>query len=170
MQDGTNGTGTVPAPTGPLTVKDAALYLGIGERAVRKRIAAGTLQADHIDGIWRVWPDAEPPNGTDGTETGPEQGRSSTEPRNRATEPRTEPSPALAVMDRLVAPLVAELGTARERIEDLARENGTLRERLAHAESAQDTPATPLAPEPTPTPSARPGPSWRARALRWLRG
>lgn len=175
MQDGTNGTGTGPAPPGPLTVKDAALYLGIGERAVRKRIAAGTLQADHIDGIWRVWPYVEPDNGTNGTGTGPEQGRGSTEPRNRAAEPPAEPSQALAVMDHLVSPLVAELGAARQRIEDLARENGRLQAELdalhaqADAQPASAPPAVPVGPEPTPTPSARPTPSWRARALRWLR-
>jgi len=167
MQDGPNGTGTGPARTGPLTVKDAALYLGIGERAVRKRIAAGTLHADHIDGIWRVWPDAGPDNGIG---TGPEQGRPLRGPRNRAAEPLAEPSPALAVMDRLVAPLVAELAEARRTIERLATENGTLRERLAHAESARDASAAPIGPEPTPPLTARPAPSWRARALRWLRG
>ncbi len=175
MQDGTNGTGTGPARTGPLTVKDAALYLGIGERAVRKRIAAGTLQADHIDGIWRVWPDVEPSDGTDGTGTGPEQGRPLRGPRNRATEPRAEPSPALAVMDRLVAPLVAELGDARQRIEDLARENGRLQAALdalraqVNTQPASAPPAAPIGPEHTPPRPTRPAPSWRARALRWLR-
>lgn len=67
------------------------------------------------------------------------------------------------------APLATELAEARRTIERLATENGALRERLAHAERVQDTPAAPVAPPPTSSPTARPAPSWRSRALRWLR-
>jgi len=56
----TTERGPVPAPAGPLTVKEAAAHLGIGERAVRKRIAAGTLYAEQIDGEWQVYPRAVP--------------------------------------------------------------------------------------------------------------
>ncbi len=66
-------------------------------------------------------------------------------------------------------PLASELAEARRTIERLATENGTLRERLAHAEVAQDAPTPPVGPEPTPPPAARRAPSWRSRALRWLR-
>lgn len=65
-------------------------------------------------------------NGTNGTGIGPKQGRSPTKPRNRAVEPSVEQGLAGAVMERLVAPLVAEVSAARQRIEELARENGHL--------------------------------------------
>jgi len=159
-----------------LTVKEAARHLGVGERAVRKRIAAGTLMADHIDGIWRVWPEASPDHGTNGTGTGPEQGHGPAAPRNRAVEPPAEPFQALAVMDRLVAPLVAELSAARLRIEDLARENGRLQadnDALRAAQAPTAAPPASVAPSPSPAPRppdmARGAPSWRVRALRWLR-
>lgn len=66
------------------------------------------------------------------------------------------------------APLATELAEARRTIERLAVENGALRERLTHAERPQDAPAAPVAPEPTPPPSARDA-SLRVRVLRWLR-
>jgi len=79
-------------------------------------------------------------------------------------------SGSAALIAGVVAPLVADLAEARRTIERLATENGALRERLAHAERARDASAAPIGPEPTPPLTARPAPSWRAWALRWLRG
>lgn len=87
---------------------------------------------------------------------------------------------AATLMQEMVRQVVAPLAEANERqaveltrLHDLARQQaeelGVLRERLAHAERAQDVPAAPVAPERTPTPTVRPTSSWRARALRWLR-
>ncbi len=87
---------------------------------------------------------------------------------------------AATLMQEMVRQVVAPLAEANERqaveltrLHDLARQQaeelGVLRERLAHAERAQDAPASPVAPEPIPMPTARPAPSWRTRALRWLR-
>jgi len=87
---------------------------------------------------------------------------------------------AATLMQEMVRQVVAPLAEANERqaveltrLHVLARQQaeelGVLRERLAHAERAQDVPAAPVVPERTPPPTARPAPSWQARALRWLR-
>ena len=65
--------------------------------------------------------------------------------------------------------LIAELVAT---IQQQAEEIGVLRERLRALDAphvAQGTPAPPVAPEPPPLPRVRPTPSWRSRALRWLR-
>lgn len=111
---GTNGTGPGPVPTGPISTKDAATYFGITERAVRKRIHAGTLMGEQIAGQWVVYPQAV------------RQGRPPWIP-----EPLAEQSGAAAVMERLVAPLVAQIAAQGAQIGDLREELGrerTLRE------------------------------------------
>lgn len=73
----------------------------------------------------------------------------------------TAPSVSAAIVADLVATIQRQ-----------AEEIGVLRERLRVLDAphaAQDAPAPPVAPEPTPPPSARRAPSWRSRALRWLR-
>lgn len=86
---------------------------------------------------------------------------------------------AATLMQEMVRQVVAPLAEANARqaveltrLHELARQQaeelGVLRERLAHVERVQDTPTAPVAPEPAPPPSARPAPSWRSRALRWL--
>ncbi len=161
--------GPVPAPAGPLTVKDAAIYLGIGERAVRKRIAAGTLYGEQIDGEWQVYPRAIPVGSASGST---EQFRRAEEPRNKATEPLTEPSgesAAVAVMERIVSPLVAqlaaqttqlgdlreELGRTQEQRDQARRELANLRTQLAHVEAAPPHAPTPQARPIVPPPRAR---------------
>ncbi len=47
-------TGTGPE-RGPVTVAEAARVLGISERAVRKRITAGTLRASPVGRSYDVW-------------------------------------------------------------------------------------------------------------------
>ncbi len=105
-----------------ISTTDAAHRLGISTRAVRKRIAAGTLRGQMIDGVWSVQLGPEPM-------AAPEQGHSESELRNRPwATPDVPPLPApfpgqgqaiAAVMEQWIAPLAA-------RIEELARENGTL--------------------------------------------
>ncbi len=102
-----------------------------------------------------------------------------------------------ATLEQVVAPLVAELTDARYRIEELARENGTLIERLRALEAARDasggsgeasTPPEPaaaptaptaarppmpsaprLVPRPVPQTAPRPAPSVAARLARLAR-
>ena len=127
---GTTERGPVPAPAGPLTVKEAAAHFGIGERAVRKRIAAGTLYAEQIDGEWQVYPRAVPIGSAHGSA---ELFRTATEPRNCSAEPpsKSGESAAVAVMERMVSPLVAQLAAQTAQLGDLREELGrerTLRE------------------------------------------
>ncbi len=84
------GTGPAPVPErGPLTVPEAARTLGISERAVRKRIQAGTLRATPRGRSFDVYlPGA--PAGTTGPE-GPERDRSAGE---RGPEPAAHERPS----------------------------------------------------------------------------
>ena len=96
------GTGTAGSGTGSgVSVAAAAAALGIGERAVRKRIAAGTIAASQTAGGWVVYLDSEP-----STEPGPEQGR------HRGTGA----APALDQRDVRIAALEAELAAVREEL------------------------------------------------------
>lgn len=114
-----------PMETGLISASEAARRLGISGRAVRKRIASGTLKGTMIDGAWHVRLGPEPV-------TEPEQGRLEPERGNRSgstpsvppliTSPRSQFD---AVMQEWIAPLAA-------RIETLARENGELAADLRH--------------------------------------
>ncbi len=172
---GTKGTGTGPVPPGPLSVNDAADLLGITPRAVRKRIAAGTLYAQLIDGGYKVFPEFQPTKGTGTAPGSPEQFRSSAEPRNRAAELLTEPSGAAAVMERLVAPLVAQIAAQGVQIGDLREQLGRLEEQRDQACRDADelrrqlsthaaTSAPPSAAPPSPAPH-RPPDRRRPRSL-----
>lgn len=113
---------SVPGPE-LVPVAAAAIHFGITERAVRKRIAAGTLRGVMIDRAWHVQL-AEPAEE-------PEQGRGSAGSRNRNSSGPVPPTssavqqPATAIMQEWIAPLAA-------RIEALARENGELEADLRH--------------------------------------
>jgi hypothetical protein len=96
------GTGTAPGtgpepppPTGPLTVSEAAALLGITPRAVRKRLAAGELRGQLVDGAWLVWipVDVEPRPDPAGDRADRGQGAGSAVPRCAEPEPQAEPAP-----------------------------------------------------------------------------
>lgn len=69
-----NQTEPAPEPNGTdrYSVTEAAALLSISERAVRKRIAAGTLHAERIGGRWRIHFDREPEPDSTSTGTKPE--------------------------------------------------------------------------------------------------
>lgn len=171
---GTKGTGPGPVPTGPLSTKEAASYFGITERAIRKRIHVGTLMGEQIAGQWVVYPHAvrqgRPPRN-------PAQGRRTEEQRPWAEEPGPEPTSAVAVMERLVSPLMAQIATQSAQLGDLREQLGrerTLREQ-AEARTTElerqlaARQAMPAAPPPPPPAPARPYPGHdRFRVLRWL--
>ena len=85
--------------------------------------------------------------------------------------------------ESLMAPLVAELAVYRERLEVLARENGTLAERLAGLERVRDAAMAhaaelearlsvpPAVPDPKPDPFPQPNPPspnvMSSRLRRW---
>ncbi len=162
--NGTKGTGTGPVPSGPLSVKDAALYYGITERAVRKRIHVGTLMGEHIDGQWKVWPAARPQRGT---RAEPELFPSSTEQRNSSDGTGIATSFAHA-LQQVQAPLIErigtlerELGREQERREQAEQRAAVLEHQLADQASAMASPSTaprldPQANERPSTPPRRP--------------
>ncbi len=169
--NGTKGTGPGPVPSGPLSVKDAAAYFGITERAIRKRIHVGTLMGEHIDGQWKVWPHAQPQRGT-GPE--PEQFPRSTEQRNSSGG--TDGAAQVAVViQQMQAPLIErigalerELGRTQEQRDRAAQEAAELRRRVEHAERQL---AEARAPEPVPVAeAATPPPSLPASPPRSLAG
>ncbi len=176
--NGTKGTGTGPVPPGPLSVKDAAAYFGITERAVRKRIHVGTLMGEHIDGQWKVWPSARPQRGT-GTE--PEQFPRSTEQRNSSSG--TDGAAQVAVViQQMQAPLIErigalerELGRTQEQRDRAAQEATELRYRAEQAErqlvEARASKSVPVAEASPPPPPSSPVPLPRSLAgqfARWV--
>ncbi len=171
-----------------LTTAEASAILGRSEGTVRRLIRAGHLPAVAVEGErtteYRLR--AEDVHDAHGRVNAYATRR--VRVRERVTpvdasplDSPEEPRPARldatagmqAIIDQAIvsatAPLATELADARRTIERLARENGMLRERLAHAERVQDTPDAPVGPEPHPQPTARPVASLRVRVLRWLR-
>ena len=118
----------------------AARTPGISERAVRKRIAAGTLRAEPSDRSYRVWlPEgAAPPGPGSGRTTGPNQGpehrpEHGSEPIEvsfRTTGASVAVSPAAyaqleAIRDRWLAPLVETITEQAQQIGRLEAERDT---------------------------------------------
>jgi hypothetical protein len=132
---GTNGTGPGPVPTGPISTKDAATYFGITERAVRKRIHAGTLMGEQIAGQWVVYPHAVRQGRPS---RNPALDRRTEEQRPWTPEPLPEPSGAAAVMDRLVAPLVAQIAPLVAQIAAQGAQIGDLREELGRERTLRE--------------------------------
>ena len=168
-----------PAETGLglVPVAEAARHFGITERAVRKRIVAGTLHGVMIDRAWHV-SITEPPEE-------PEQGRSSVGSRNRNSPGPVPLAPVPvqtqmnALMQEWIAPLAARIETLagengalradlrheQERREAIERERDELRARLVAAEDNPPIQNTPVVPGGVQRDSAA---SWRARLRRWL--
>ncbi len=126
------------AEPGFLAVSEAARRLGITGRAVRKRIAAGTLKGTMIDGVWHVRLGPEPV-------AEPEPGRPEPEQRNQSRSAPAVPASASASRSQFDAVMQEWIGPLAARIEALARENGALtadlrheREQRAEAEHERD--------------------------------
>lgn len=113
------------AEPGLLLASEAARRLGITGRAVRKRIAAGTLKGMMIDGVWHVRLGPEPV-------AEPARGRPEQEQRNRSRSAPSVPPPASASRSQFDAVMQEWIGPLAARIEILARENGALTADLHH--------------------------------------
>jgi excisionase family DNA binding protein len=112
------------------SVPRAARLLGISERAVRKRIAAGTLRAEPFGRSYRIWlpEDAPPP--------GPEPGPEPIEATFRPTGASVAVSPAAyaqleAIRDRWLAPLVETIAEQAQQIGRLDAERDVA-EQMVH--------------------------------------
>jgi hypothetical protein len=120
-----------PEPkTGPVrySVPDAARLLGISERAVRKRITAGTL-VGFLSGRSYVveLPDPTAPVPEPGparSGTGPEQQRA------RAAQDRTSGSELVAAKDDMIAAQRQEIEFLRDQLDQKNREQAAERERF----------------------------------------
>jgi hypothetical protein len=119
-----------------LSVPMAARHFGISERAIRKRIDAGTLIAEREGhGPWRVQVGAAPavPGAAPGGTGGGTQGGTTTAPIEAAYQVAGEAAPvALVPLETMVAELrglADQLAELARRNEGLALEVGTLRER-----------------------------------------
>ena len=207
MQDRTGteaGPGPVQGPEpGPeheaVSIPLAARTLGISERAVRKRIAAGTLAAEPFGRSYKVWLPSEVPEPgpvLTGASSGPhgpgaEPGPEPIEARFRTDEPPQVALVPLHTMVEELRGLANELGEMARRNEALAVEVGTLRERTAaqqetiaelraqleqrtaSVDATQDAPAAPGAPTAgkpsTDTPTPSAGLWQRLRAALGVR-
>jgi excisionase family DNA binding protein len=138
-----------------LTIQEAARYLSVSERTIFRRTERGQLRRrSRVDGHVEVWAPLTPDAGV-----------------SRQSADADGQERALLLVERVgeavsrqVAPLVAELAAGRERIAELARENGRLQERavtlereLSAARRMADSVMTaPKDPEPAPAPKPRP--------------
>jgi len=145
-----------------VSIAEATRILGVSDSTVRRLLRAGRLEAERVERpqghVWLVRvpaPVTDPP-GTSSKQLGATAATSS------------ESAPALAAwMTSVLEPLMTELGTSRQRIEALARENGRLTaelEALRASQRPQEARGTAEAPEPSTEPSA---PLWR-QAWLWL--
>jgi hypothetical protein len=128
----------------PSTLPEAARVLGVSESTVRRLVKAGKLEAEQVlrpQGY--VWMVKVPAPATDPLADPPR--RIGASPANPPASPE---SPALAAwLASVLEPLMAELGTGRQRIEVLARENGRLVAELDAAGREIQALTAPAAPE-----------------------
>jgi len=119
MSDRTGGTN---GGTGRYSVPQAARYLGISERAVRKRIDAGTLAAKRDGRQWVVFLAAVPdavPGGTGGG-TGSADGAVPSEPIE--AQYRVTPAEIEQAIERTGDKYVTDMRAMFERVDELYRE------------------------------------------------
>lgn len=154
--ENTEGAGTnttVPAEPGParvpLTVPAAAQALGISERAVRKRITAGTLEASRDGTRWLVYL-PEPP----GPGSGPDRFRSAV-PAGPGSDSRYSGGTGSAL-----DPLLDDLRALRLRNEELAGQVGFWQGRYQEAQETIKLLSAPV-PDPPEAPAHPEHPAWR---------
>jgi len=140
----TTGETAVPSVPGPervpLTVTAAAQVLGISERAVRKRITAGTLEAVRDGTRWLVYlPEPSGPG------SGPDRFRSAV-PSGTGADSRYSGGTGSAL-----DPLLEDLRALRLRNEELAGQVGFWQGRYQEAEKTIKLLSVPV-PDPVETP------------------
>lgn len=178
--------GTSPPPAGAtagdataraVSVPEAAAALGVSVNTIRRWIKAGELRAEQVErpqGVaWHVHLPRHVPAGTshappDGTSQHvPPAPAAGTSHGTSLVPPAQQQAEALATYAAaILAPVLAELATARAQLVAQAEELGTLRERLAAAEAQSK--ASPEANE-SPGPPAEASPPWWARLVWWRR-
>jgi len=162
--------GGISGGTMRYSVPEAARHLGISERAIRKRIEKGSLEAEMVAGHWVVTLAAPvggttaATGGTDGIGGGTDVAHEIAHLQAMLTEVRGE-------RDRQQATIVA-LTAAIERGD---RERTELRQLLAHSVASlpERTATPPPAPVDAPAPAHAPEhhhDGWGARVWRWLAG
>jgi len=128
--------GSATSATIAVSVEEAAAHFGISPQAVRKRIAAGHLEAERVGRSWSVYIDAQPTKPSE-TET-VRQFRETTKPPDAKLVAQVQRDQFALMVEPIVAPWVAK-------VEELSREaeRNRLRaedaeQRLATAEQERD--------------------------------
>lgn len=152
------------------SVPQVARLLNISERAVRKRISAGTLQAEREGGHWVVLL-AEPEGGTgavpDGTETEPSGTAGGTTPaeieraiartgQQYTADLQTILAELRQVYEGQVAAQQETIATQRDLIDNQDDQLADLRGRLAAAEAERDQLRHQVAPQPLSAAASNP--------------
>ncbi len=168
---GPEGPERGPEP-GPIrySVAVAAARLGISERAVRKRIQAGTLAAEPHGRTYWVY--LQPgPEGPEGPEPGPVPlDRNGPEPGpDRALSAERETA-VVNLVREMIEPFVKELGETKEQLGRVTAERDALQCRVdaleARRRSAQDTAVLRVI-QPDHTPETATGARQKKRQRRW---
>lgn len=144
--------GSATSATIAVSVDEAAAHFGISPQAVRKRIAAGHLEAQRVGRSWRVYIPTKPSE----TETS-ERFRETSKPADTKPVALSQRDQFALMVDPVVAPWVAKVEelsreaernrlraeVAEERLAAAEQERDELRRQLAEAESQRSEPASP---------------------------
>jgi hypothetical protein len=160
------GTGGAYVPIGR-----AAALLGLSGDVLRKRAAAGSVQARKVDSRWWIWIDgAAPTADVGGPPAAPLPEAVGPAPEAAGELPEAAPAPPGREEWRQLLGLVEKL---QEENRNLAGQLGFVQAQRQVLEERVKLLEAP--PEPEPAPASEPEPeaaprSWWHRALAWLRG
>jgi len=155
--------------TGRYSVPQAARYLGISERAVRKRITAGTLRAEKDGPHWSVFLSAVPGAHVGGTVAEP--GAVPPEPDIIEARYRVTPAEIEQAVERTGERYIADIASMFDRVDGLYRaqldaKDETIAELRRRAEAAEsrlselEEQQAESLDEPTSMPETRPQRAW----------
>ena len=142
MQDAT--VGSQDAPIAGYSLQEAAALLGIGVNTLRRRIAAGQVQAERAQRpqgyVWRVYLEGRhPPSQPTNHPTDQEVPRSLPQPPTPLARADALASLIQATLTPIIGPLVAEVTASRQTIERLADQLVSQAETIGHLRAEVET-------------------------------
>ena len=144
-----------------VTASEAARRLGISEKTVRNRIAAGLLRAEKQGRVWRILLDEDAPSSE---RSEPESERSSEPPEG--SEPHSEYGSDVDTLRMERDALTTEVAMLRTKLEGSEQQSELLRTQLDHGAAPIDRLTMIIANEQAVRMSALPSPiSWIKRIM-----
>jgi hypothetical protein len=138
---------------GSLSIQEAALFYGVAEKTIRRRIKTGALRAvQHpiAEGFeWRVYPEGT--HSGNGTVDPPHEGPHTSPPAGTQVDPTI--AKALELIERMHADQTEELERLRRENQQLAGQVGFVQAKL---QDAEEQIRLLMAPKDEPTPATAP--------------